>query len=47
VRVALRTDAGDEVSAVVPDRDFDTAPVEPGTSTAMSWSTADERRLAA
>jgi putative spermidine/putrescine transport system ATP-binding protein len=47
VRVALKTDGGDEVSAVVPDRDFDRAPVEPGTVTAMSWSAADERALAA
>jgi putative spermidine/putrescine transport system ATP-binding protein len=47
VRVALKMDSGDEVSAVVPDRDFDAAPVEPGTMTALSWSPVDERRLAA
>ena len=47
VRIALKTDAGEEVSAVVPDRDFDHAPVEPGASTSLRWSEADERRLAA
>ena len=46
VRIALRTEAGEEASAVLPDRLFDAAPVEAGTATRLSWSRADERRLA-
>ena len=46
VRVALRTEAGAEVSAVLPDREFDDAPVQPGVATRLAWSPADERRLA-
>ena len=47
VRVALRTDAGGEAAALLPDRDFDDLPVLPGTATHLSWSPTDERRLAA
>ena len=45
VRVALRTEAGEEVSAVLPDGEFDAAPVAPGAATRLRWSVADERRL--
>jgi putative spermidine/putrescine transport system ATP-binding protein len=47
VRIALRTEAGEEASAVIPDREFDAAPVEPGTATQLAWSRGDERPLAA
>ncbi len=47
VRVALRTDAGGEASALVPDSDFYAAPVEPGCATRLTWAPADERRLSA
>ncbi|MGI4944646.1 MAG: ABC transporter ATP-binding protein [Janthinobacterium lividum] len=45
VRVALRGDDGAELSAQVPDRDFDAAPVEPGSATCLRWSRGDERPL--
>ena len=45
VRLALRTDTGEEVSALLPDREYDAAPVEPGTATRLSWSRGDERHL--
>ena len=45
VRIALRTEAGQEASAVLPDRVFDAAPVEAGTATRLAWSRADERQL--
>ena len=45
VRVALRGDDGAELSAQVPDQDFDAAPVEPGAATCLRWSRADERPL--
>ncbi len=47
VRVALRTDAGGEASALVPDSDYDAAPVEPGSASRLTWAPADERRLSA
>ena len=47
VRVALRSDADEELSASLPDDAFDAAPVEPGTATRLTWSRADERALAA
>jgi putative spermidine/putrescine transport system ATP-binding protein len=47
VRIALRTEAGEDASAVIPDREFDAAPVEPGTATRLAWSRGDERALAA
>ena len=47
VRVALRTPEGAEASALIPDRDFDTTPIQPGTATTLSWAAADERALAA
>ena len=46
VRVALRTERGEEASALVPDRAFDAAPVEPGTATRLAWAAGDERALA-
>ncbi len=45
VRVALRGGDGAELSAQVPDQDFDAAPVEPGAATCLRWSRADERPL--
>ena len=45
VRIALRTESGHELSAILPDRDADTASIEPGTATRLAWSPADERRL--
>ena len=45
VRVALRGDDGAELSAQVPDREFDAAPVEPGSATCLRWSRGDERPL--
>ncbi len=45
VRVALRTAAGEDAAIILPDRDFYAAPVEPGATTGLAWSPADERRL--
>ena len=42
VRVALRSDADEELSASLPDDAFDAAPVEPGTATRLTWSPSDE-----
>ena len=47
VRIALITESGDDASVVLPDADYDSAPVEAGASTRLLWSPADERRLAA
>ena len=47
VRIAVRTDSGEEASVLLPDRNFYAAPVEPGTGTRLTWLTEDEHRLAA
>jgi putative spermidine/putrescine transport system ATP-binding protein len=47
VRIAVTTAAGDSASVVLPDSEYDAAPVEAGRSTRLVWSAADERRLAA
>ena len=47
VRVALKTETGEEASVVMPDHAFYAAPVEPGAETNLIWSTEDERPLAA
>jgi hypothetical protein len=46
VRVALKTDAGDEVSALVPDQEFYRSPTEPGTTATLVWAEADTHALA-
>ena len=46
VRLALRSEAGAELSAQIPDDQFDAAPLEPGTQTHLAWSPQDERPLA-
>ena len=46
VRLALRSEAGAELSAQIPDDRFDAAPLEPGTQTHLAWSAQDERPLA-
>ena len=45
VRVALATDAGDEASALLPDNDFYTRPVEPGEAVTLTWSDRDSHVL--
>jgi putative spermidine/putrescine transport system ATP-binding protein len=46
VRVALKTEAGSEVFAVLPDQLFFASPVEPGAATRLVWSRDDEHVLA-
>ena len=45
VRVALKTDAGDEVSALVPDQVFYRQPTEPGTAATLVWAEEDTHAL--
>jgi putative spermidine/putrescine transport system ATP-binding protein len=45
VRVAVKTDAGDEVSALVPDQMFYSKPAEPGDSATLVWSDQDTHAL--
>jgi putative spermidine/putrescine transport system ATP-binding protein len=45
VRVAIATEAGDEVSALVPDGDFYRRPAEPGQAATLVWSPADAHVL--
>ena len=45
VRVAVKTDAGDEVSALVPDQMFYRKPAEPGDMTTLVWSEQDTHAL--
>jgi putative spermidine/putrescine transport system ATP-binding protein len=47
VRIALTTDTGEEASVLLPDTEYDAAPVQAGTRTHLVWSVQDERRLAA
>ena len=48
VRVALMvTETGEGASVLLPDDEYDAAPVAAGTSARLVWSPADERRLAA
>ena len=46
VRVAIKTDLGDEVSALVPDQIFYHKPAEPGDQATMVWSPQDTHALA-
>jgi putative spermidine/putrescine transport system ATP-binding protein len=45
VRIAVKTDAGDEVSALVPDQMFYRKPAEPGDLTTLVWSEQDTHAL--
>ncbi len=45
VRVAVMTDAGDEVSALVPDQLFYRQPAEPGQQATLVWSDQDTHAL--
>ncbi|MDR3532333.1 MAG: TOBE domain-containing protein [Rhodopila sp.] len=45
VRVAVKTDAGDEVSALVPDQMFYRKPTEPGDLATLVWSDQDTHAL--
>jgi len=45
VRVAVMTDAGDEVSALVPDQMFYRKPAEPGDAATLVWSEQDTHAL--
>ena len=47
VRVAVLTETGEGASVLLPDFEYDAAPVEAGTPTRLVWSPEDERRLAA
>jgi putative spermidine/putrescine transport system ATP-binding protein len=46
VRVAVTTDPGDEVSALVPDDLFHRQPVEPGDAATLVWSEQDVHHMA-
>ena len=46
VRVAVTTDPGDEVSALVPDELFHRQPVEPGDPATLVWSEQDVHQMA-
>jgi putative spermidine/putrescine transport system ATP-binding protein len=45
VRVAVMTEAGDEVSALVPDQMFYRKPAEPGDQATLVWSEQDTHAL--
>ncbi len=45
VRVALTTDAGDDVAALIPDATFYRAPVVPGDAATLVWSDHDTHKL--
>jgi putative spermidine/putrescine transport system ATP-binding protein len=45
VRVAVMTDGGDEVSALVPDQMFYRKPAEPGDAATLVWSEQDTHAL--
>jgi putative spermidine/putrescine transport system ATP-binding protein len=45
VRVAVMTEAGDEVSALVPDQQFYQKPAEPGEAATLVWSPQDTHAL--
>ena len=45
VRVALATDGGDEVAALLPDAVFYAQPVQPGDAATLVWSPQDTHRL--
>jgi putative spermidine/putrescine transport system ATP-binding protein len=47
VRVAVATDPGDEVAALVPDGTFHQNPVAPGDPATLVWSERDVHRMAA
>jgi putative spermidine/putrescine transport system ATP-binding protein len=46
VRVAVTTDPGDEVAALVPDELFHRQPVQPGDAATLVWSEQDVHRMA-
>jgi putative spermidine/putrescine transport system ATP-binding protein len=45
VRVAVKTEAGDEVSALVPDQTFYRSPAEPGDPATLVWAEEDTHAL--
>ncbi|HET6608461.1 MAG TPA: ABC transporter ATP-binding protein [Rhodopila sp.] len=45
VRVAVKTEAGDEVSALVPDQTFYRSPAEPGDAATLVWAEEDIHTL--
>ncbi len=45
VRVALETENGDSISAVLPDDTYYASPVNPGEPVTLVWSAADMHRL--
>jgi hypothetical protein len=45
VRVAVMTEGGDEVSALVPDQMFYQQPAEPGQAATLVWSERDTHAL--
>jgi putative spermidine/putrescine transport system ATP-binding protein len=45
VRVGVMTDAGDEVSALIPDQQFYQQPAEPGQPATLVWSPGDTHAL--
>ena len=47
VRVALRTEAGEDAAVLLPDGSFYAAPIEPGAGTRLTWSPEDAHKLAA
>jgi putative spermidine/putrescine transport system ATP-binding protein len=47
VRVAVTTEPGDEISALVPDEQFHRQPVEPGDPATLVWSEHDVHHMAA
>jgi putative spermidine/putrescine transport system ATP-binding protein len=47
VRMAVKTASGEEASVVLPDQVYYAAPVQPGSGTRLTWSSADEHALAA
>ena len=46
VRVAIATDRGEEVAALVPDALFHAQPVEPGAPATLVWFDQDVHRMA-
>ncbi len=47
VRIALTTTDGEGASVLLPDAEYDAAPIQPGARTHLTWAAADERALAA
>ncbi len=45
VRIALRTETGEDAAVLLPDHDFYATPVSPGEPTHLTWSPKDEHAL--